>query len=36
MSISYLIASHDVEEKAWAKDGRSEGVEGQTNAIMMH
>jgi hypothetical protein len=31
-----LITSLDVKEKAWAKDGRSKGVEGQTSANMMH
>jgi hypothetical protein len=36
MSISGLIASHDVEQKVWAKDGRSKGVEGQTSVIMVH
>jgi hypothetical protein len=36
MSISDLIASLDVEEKARAKDGRSKGAEGQTSANMMH
>jgi hypothetical protein len=36
MSISDLIASLDVEEKARAKDGRSKGVEGQTSANMVH
>jgi hypothetical protein len=36
MSISDLIASLDVEEKARAKDGWSKGVEGQTSANMVH
>jgi hypothetical protein len=36
MSISNLIASLDVEEKAWANDGRSKEVEGQTSANMVH
>jgi hypothetical protein len=36
MSISDLIASLDVEEKAWAKDGRSKGAKGETSANMMH
>jgi hypothetical protein len=36
MSISDLIASLDVEEKACAKDGRSKGAEGQTSANMVH
>jgi hypothetical protein len=36
MSISDLIASFDVEEKSWAKDGRSKGVEGQTSVNMVH
>jgi hypothetical protein len=36
MSISDLVASLDVEEKAQAKDGRSKGVEGQTSANMVH
>jgi hypothetical protein len=30
ISISGLIASLNVEEKVWAKDGRSKGMEGQT------
>jgi hypothetical protein len=36
MSILYLIAPLDVEEKAQAKNRRSKGVEGQTNANMVH
>jgi hypothetical protein len=36
MSISDLIASLDVEEKARAKEGRSKGVEGQISANMVH
>jgi hypothetical protein len=36
MSISDLIASLDVEENAWAKDGRSKGVEGKISANMVH
>jgi hypothetical protein len=36
MSISDLIASLDVEEKARANDGRSKGAEGQTSANMVH
>jgi hypothetical protein len=36
MSITNLIASLDVEEKARAKDGQSKGAEGQTSANMMH
>jgi hypothetical protein len=36
MSISDLIVSLDVEEKAWIKDGRSKRVEGQTSANMVH
>jgi hypothetical protein len=36
MSISDLIASLDVEEKARTKDGRSKGVEGQTSTNMIH
>jgi hypothetical protein len=36
MSISDLIASLDVEEKARAKDGRSKGAEGQTSDNMVH
>jgi hypothetical protein len=36
MSISNLIASLDVEERAQAKDGRSKGTEGQTIANMVH
>jgi hypothetical protein len=36
MSISDLIASLDVEEKAQAKDGRSKVAEGQTSANMVH
>jgi hypothetical protein len=36
MSISDLIASLNVEEKARAKDGRSKGAEGQTSANMVH
>jgi hypothetical protein len=36
MSISDLITSLDVEEKAQAKDGRSKGAEGQTSANMVH
>jgi hypothetical protein len=32
MSVSDLIASLDVEEKARVKDERSKGVEGQTSA----
>jgi transposase-like protein len=31
-----LIASLDVEEKFWAKDRRSKGVEGQTSSNMVH
>jgi hypothetical protein len=31
-----LITSLDVEEKAWGKDGRSKGVEGQISANMVH
>jgi hypothetical protein len=36
MSISDLIASLDVEEKARTKDGRPKGAEGQTSANMVH
>jgi hypothetical protein len=36
MSISDLIASLDVEEKARAKDRQSKGAEGQTSANMVH
>jgi hypothetical protein len=36
MSISNLIASLDVEEKARAKDRRSKGAEGQTSANLVH
>jgi hypothetical protein len=36
MSILDLIASLDVEEKAWAKDRRSKGAKGQTSANMVH
>jgi hypothetical protein len=36
MSISDLIASLDVEEKAQAKDGRSKGADGQTSANVVH
>jgi hypothetical protein len=36
MSISDLITSLDVEEKARAKDRRSKGAEGQTSANMVH
>jgi hypothetical protein len=36
MSISDLIVSIDVEEKAWIKDGRSKRVEGQTSVNMVH
>jgi hypothetical protein len=36
MSISDLIVSLDVEEKARAKGGHSKGVEGQTSANMVH
>jgi hypothetical protein len=36
ISISDLIASLDVEEKARAKDERSKGAEGQTSANMVH
>jgi hypothetical protein len=36
MSISDLISSLDVEEKARAKDGRFKGVEGQTSANMVY
>jgi hypothetical protein len=36
LSISDLIASLDVEEKARTKDGRSNGAEGQTSANMVH
>jgi hypothetical protein len=36
MSISDLIVSLNVEEKARAKDGRSKGVEGQTSANVVH
>jgi hypothetical protein len=36
MSISDLITSLDVEEKAGAKDGWSKGAEGQTSANMVH
>jgi hypothetical protein len=34
ISVSDLIASLDVEEKARAKDGRSKAAEGQTSANM--
>jgi hypothetical protein len=36
MSILDLIASLDVEDKGRAKDGRSKGAEGQTNANLVH
>jgi hypothetical protein len=36
ISISDLIASLDIEEKAQAKDGRSKGVAGQISANMVH
>ncbi|KAK8458141.1 hypothetical protein SEVIR_3G316245v4 [Setaria viridis] len=36
ISVSDLIASLDVEEKAWAKDGRSKAIEGQTSANMAY
>jgi hypothetical protein len=36
MSISDLITSLDVEEKARAKEGRSKGADGQTSANMVH
>jgi hypothetical protein len=36
MSISDLIASLDVEEKAQAKDEQSKGAEGQASANMVH
>jgi hypothetical protein len=36
MSISDLITSLDVEEKAQAMDGQSKGVEGQTSANIVH
>jgi hypothetical protein len=36
MSISNLITSLDVEEKAQAKNGRSKGPKGQTSANMVH
>jgi hypothetical protein len=36
MSISDLIASLDVKEKARAKDRQSKGVEGQTSTNMVH
>jgi hypothetical protein len=36
MSISYLIVSLNVEEKAQIKDGQSKEVEGQTSANMVH
>jgi hypothetical protein len=36
MSISDLIASLYIEEKAWAKNRRSKGDEAQTSANMMH
>jgi hypothetical protein len=36
MSISDLIVSLDVEEKARVKDERSKGAEGQTSANMVH
>jgi hypothetical protein len=36
MSISDLISSLDVEEKAQTKDRRSKGAEGQTNVNMVH
>jgi hypothetical protein len=35
ISVSDLIASLDVEEKAQAKDGRSKAAEGQTSANMV-
>jgi hypothetical protein len=35
ISVSNLIASLDVEEKAQAKDGRSKAAEGQTSANMV-
>jgi hypothetical protein len=36
MSISNLVASLDVEEKAQTKDGQSKWVEGQNSANMVH
>jgi hypothetical protein len=36
MSISDLVTSLDIEEKAQLKDGRSKGAKGQTSANMMH
>jgi hypothetical protein len=36
MSISDLIVSLDVEEKARTKDGQFNGVEGQTSANIVH
>jgi hypothetical protein len=36
MSISDLIGSLNVEQKAQAKDGQSKGVEGQTSVNMVH
>jgi hypothetical protein len=36
MSTSDFIASLDVEEKAWAKDGQYKVVEGQTSTNMVH
>jgi hypothetical protein len=36
MSISDLIVSLDVEEKARTKDGQFKGVEGQTSANIVH
>jgi hypothetical protein len=36
MSISDLITSLDVEDKARAKDERSKGAEGQTSAYLVH
>jgi hypothetical protein len=35
ISVSDLIASLDVEEKARAKDGRSKSAKGQTSANMV-
>jgi hypothetical protein len=36
MSISKLIASLDIEEKAQTKDGRSKKAEGQISANIVH
>jgi hypothetical protein len=36
LSISDMIASLYVEEKAWAKDRWSKGAEGQTSVNMVH